>query len=120
MAQRAAATGGLERLVEMLGKMVAAFPTVGDLFDADEALREYNDLLANPQKLLRGPEQVKAIRAQRQQQQAAQQRLALIAKGGPAAVQAAQTLSQTQLGTGSALDAVLSGVGGQPSQASQG
>ncbi len=119
MAQRAAATGGLERLVEMLGKVMAAFPTVGDLFDADEAVREYNDLLANPQKLLRGPEQVQKIRVQRQQQQAAQQRLALIAQGGTAAVQAAQTLSQTPLGTGSALDALISGVGGQPSQTAQ-
>lgn len=113
MAQKAAATGGLERLTKMAGEMLGAFPTISDILDMDELLREYNALLANPAKILRGPEQVAQIRAQKQQQAASQQRLQMIAQGGPAAVQAAQTMSQTPIGGSSLLDHVL-GVGGAP------
>lgn len=115
MAQKAAATGGIERLAAFVGRELAAFPNAGDILDSDEMIREYNDLLANPSNLLRGDAQVQQIRKAKADQAASAQRLAMIQQGGTAAVQAASTLSQTPIGTGSALDAVMSGMGmGKP------
>lgn len=107
LAQKAAATGGIERLVALAGHIIAAYPQAGDVINPDETIREYNDLVGNPEKLLNTPEEVERLRQQRAQQQATMQRLQLIAQGGQAAASAAQTLSQTPLNTGSALDALL-------------
>ena len=112
VAQKAAATGGIERLVEMLGKIIGWDPSVADNVDMDETMREYNDLLSNPQKIMRAEGQVQQMRTQRQAQAAQQQRLQAIHQGGLAAVQAAKTMSDTSLGQGSALDAVVGQAGG--------
>jgi hypothetical protein len=107
MAQKATATGGLERLAQMLGSILGAFPSVGDIIDTDEFIRTYSELLGVSESILKPEDVVQAIRAQKQQQQEQQQRLQAIQQGGSAAVQAAQGLSKTQLHTGSALDALL-------------
>ncbi len=115
MAQKASATGGIERLAAFVGRIAAAYPNAGDVLDTDEMIREYNDLLANPEKLLRSPDQVDQIRQQKANQAAAAQRLQMIQQGGTAAVQAANTLSNTPIGNGSALDGVLGAMGmGKP------
>ena len=107
MAQKAAATGGMERLLQFVGSMIGAFPQVGDILDSDEMVREYNTLLGNPEKLLRDPDAVAQLRQQKAKQAQQNQRMQMIAQGGTAAVQAAQTLSQTQVGSGNALEALL-------------
>ena len=116
LAQKAAATGGLERLATMAGHLIGAFPQTGDLLDTDEFMREYNSLLGNPDKILRDADQVAQLRQQKNQQAAAQQRLRMIAQGGPAAAQAANSLGNTPLNTGSALDALMGNNGGQQQQ----
>lgn len=111
LAQKAAATGGLERIAGLIGNMVAVYPQVKDNLDPDAFIREFNDLLGNPQKILFGPEIVQQQRQAAQKQQAAQQ--AMVAAHGMAqtasvGADAAQTLSQTQIGGGQqALAAVL-------------
>lgn len=115
VAQKAAATGGLERLASLIGNLVAVYPDVKDNLDSDKFLREFSELLGNPADIMRGPEQVKVIRAQQQQQQAnaakmqAADQMANTANTG---AQAAQVLSQTQVGGGG--DALSMLVGQKP------
>lgn len=112
LAQKAAATGGLERIAALIGNMVAVFPEAKDKLDPDIFIDEMNDLLGNPQKIIRGPEQVAQLR--QQQAQAAQaahaaagaQQIAATANTG---AQAAQTLSQTNVGAGGNALAMLMG-----------
>ena len=111
LAQKAAATGGLERLIALIGNMVAVFPEAKDNLNPDIFIHEMNDLLGNAQKVLRGPQEIKKLRAaaaaaqQRAQQQA---ELAHAADTANTGAQAAQVLSQTQIGGGqNALAAVL-------------
>ncbi len=115
LAQKAASTGGIEALIKMSGEIGAIHPEILDIPNFEEAIREYNDLLGNKQALVNGPEKVAAIRQQRakQQQQAQQAQMTqqtadTVSKGADAA----NVLSQTDIGSGqSALQAVL-GTGG--------
>ena len=117
LAQKASATGGLERLAALIGNMAALFPTVKDNLDSDAFLREYNDLLGNPEKILLGPEQVQAVRAQNAQAAAHQQQMAAMtqmAQAAGAAAPAGQVLANTQVGGGqNALGAMIGGGGSQ-------
>ena len=119
MAQRAAATAGIERLLALQGRMAAVNPGVLDLIDDDEVLREYGDQLGVTQRIFRAPEQLTALRDQRakqqQQQQQDEQMQKLATQTGPALAASANTLANTPLGGGtSALQAMLgSGGGGQ-------
>ena len=116
LAQKASATGGLERLAALIGNLSAIYPNVKFLLDEDEYVREFNDLLANPQKILRGPEQVQQMTQQANQQAQAAQQQAAIAHGVQTAsvgADAAQTLANTQIGGGQqALAALLGQSGG--------
>lgn len=111
LAQKAAATGGLERIVALIGNMVAVFPEAKDKLNVDVFLDEMNVLLANPEKILRGPEELDQIRqqqaaaAQKQQQMVEAQHMAKTAQIG---ADAANVLSNTQIGGGQqALAAIL-------------
>lgn len=111
LAQKASITGGLERILALIGNMVGVYPEVKFLLNADSYVREFNDLLANPEKILRGPEEVAKLQQQEQQQmqqmQQQQQQAASVQNLNTGA-QAAQTLSQTQIGAGQqALSALL-------------
>lgn len=113
LAQKGSATAGMERILALLGNMVGVYPNIKYLLDEDAYVREFNDLLANPEKVLRGPEEVKqfvqqALQAQQQaQQQEAIERGVQTANVG---ADAASTLSQTQVGLGqTALGALLGG-----------
>lgn len=116
LAQKAAATGGLERIAALVGNMVAVWPEAKDNLDPDAFLREFNDLLGNPQKILFGPEQVQqkraddAKKAQQAQTMAALDHGAQIANTG---AQAAQTLANTQIGGGSSALGIMMGQGGK-------
>jgi hypothetical protein len=117
MAQRAAATAGIERLLALQGRMASVNPQVLDLIDDDEVLREYGDQLGVTQKVFRAPEQLAQIRAQKAKQQQAmmqqQQMEKTATQTGPALAQSAQVLSGTPVGGGvSALQAMLGSGGG--------
>ena len=117
LAQKASATGGLERLAALIGNMAALFPTVKDNLDSDAFLREYNDLLGNPEKILLGPEQVQVVRAQNAQAAAHQQQMEAMtqmAQAAGAAAPAGQVLSNVDVGGGqNALGAMVGGGGRQ-------
>jgi hypothetical protein len=103
VAQRAASTGGLERIASMIGNLAAVYPEAKDVMDVDAFLREFNELLANPQKIFRSPEAMQQLREQQQKQQAAATQMAAAQHGAQTAnigAQAAQTLSETQIGGG--------------------
>lgn len=113
LAQKAAATGGLERLIALVGNMSAVFPAVKDNIDPDAFIRQFNDLLGNPESILFAPEQVAAQRqqtAQAAQQQAAMAHLQAISQAAGAAAPAGQVLANTDVGGGrNALSAILGG-----------
>lgn len=75
LAQKGAATGGIERLLQMVGSIVPVFPQAKDNLNIDSLVREYNDLLGNPQKVLNGPQQVEELRQEQAQQQQQQQQM---------------------------------------------
>ena len=103
LAQKAAATGGIERLTAFIGNLVAVNPQALDNLDVDSTIEEMNELLGNPNKILRGAPDVAKIRQNRAQQQAAQAKAQAIqqtANTVNTGAQAAATLSQTQVGEG--------------------
>lgn len=116
LAQRASTTGGMERLAALIGNMVGVYPEIKDVMDPDNFIREFSELLGNPQKILRGPEDVAEIRrAQAQRQQQHEQAAAMNQAADTAATgaQAAQTLSNTEVGAaGNALSMMLGIPGG--------
>lgn len=113
LAQKAASTGGIERLASFVGGLQAVDPTAMDKFNVDEAIDEMNRLLGNPQKILRDDKDVAAIRQQRAQaekqamdSQMAVQDMSAIKSGA----QSAEVLSNTQIGGGKmALEQLLGG-----------
>ncbi len=113
LAQKASATGGLERLAAFVGNLVAVYPQAKDLLNIDNLIEEMNTLLDNPQDILHGTEELKQIRqaaAQQQQQVQQAQMLQHSAQTANIGAQAAQTLAGTDVGAGqSALNALLGG-----------
>lgn len=105
-AQAAAATGGIERLLQIAGGLAGVDPAVMDNIDIDFALDKYSSLMNNDPRIIRSPQELAAIRQQRQQQQAQQQQAEMaekLAKG-------AQTLSQTDVGGGQNALQAMTGV----------
>src|SRR6516162_4300578 len=115
LAQRGLATAGIEKLWGFAGNLAAARPGVLDNLDEDETIDEYADALGVSPKLLRDRRIVAQMRQQQQQQAQAQQAM----QAGTAAVQGAQTLSQTDVGGGqNALQLMLGrGAVGGPGEA---
>ena len=126
MAQRAAATAGIERLLALQGRMAAINPAVLDLIDDDTLLREYGDQLGVTHKIFFSPEQVAKTRAMKAKQAQQMQQQAMLnhaaTQTGPALAQSANVLASTPLGGGvSALQAMLgTGGGGTGGGAPQG
>ena len=117
LAQKAAATTGIERLAGFIGNLAAEFPEAKDNFDPDATIQLMNGLLGNPERILRGPEQMAAIRNQRAQQQQQMQKMQMqqhMADTASTGADAANTLAGTKVGQGqqSMLDKML----GAPSQ----
>lgn len=113
LAQKAAATGGIERLASFVGNLAAADPSAMDKFDIDEAIDEMNTLLGNPQKIIRGPDAVAQIRQARAQQQQSMEASTMAGQDSSSIkniAQGAETLSNTQIGGGAdALSQLLGG-----------
>jgi hypothetical protein len=96
MAQSAAETSGIERLLGLAGNLVGVDPAILDNIDLDYALDKYSALMNNDPKIIRSPAELAAIRQQRQQQQAQQQQVEQAEK----MAKSAQVLSQTDTGAG--------------------
>ncbi len=97
LAQKGAATGGIERLMGLVGNISAVYPQAKDVIDIDSVVREYSELLGNPQKVLFGPEAVMAQRqaaAQKAEQIEQMQALQGMAQAAGAAAPAAKVLSE--------------------------
>jgi len=104
-AQQSVAAGGIERLMQLAGSLVAVDPAVLDNIDIDYTLDKYSHLMNNDPKMIRSPEALDQIRKQRQEAQQQAQQAAMaeqLAKAG-------KTLSETNLGGG-----VAPGGGGLP------
>ena len=107
--QAAAATSGIERLLQIAGGLVAVDPAVMDNIDVDYALDKYSSLMQNDPKIVRSPQMLAAIRKQRQQDQQAQQ-MAQQADTAQKMAAAGQTLSQTDVGGGQNALQAMTGV----------
>jgi len=109
-AQLAAATSGIERTLQLAGGLVGVDPGVMDNLDLDFAISKYSNLMNNDPRLIRSPDQLKAIRDQRAQQQAQQQQMmqaeqaSKLAAGGKA-------LSETDIGGGQSIMSSIMGGG---------
>lgn len=95
-AQQAAASGGIDRILQLAGGLLAAKPDIMDNIDTDFALDKYADLLHLDPKIIRSPDAVAQIRDDRAKQVQAQQQAEQIA----ALSQAGKNLSDTDLGGG--------------------
>lgn len=111
LAQKASATGGIERLAAFVGNLTAVYPEARDLINVDSMISQMNTLLDNPEAILRSTDEIAKIRQAQQQamQQAKQQQDMAngvqIAKTG---ADAANVLADTQIGGGQqALSALL-------------
>ncbi|KPM64028.1 phage tail protein [Pseudomonas putida] len=102
-AQKASAVTGLERIASTIGNLSAAFPEVRDKFDADQWVDEYGEAIGVVPTVIRGDEEVAAIREQRAQQQQQAEAQQALANG----VQAAKLLSETQITGDNALGQIL-------------
>ncbi len=113
LAQKATATGGLERLAAFIGNLVAVYPEARDLLDIDALIEKMNELLDNPQGILHGAEdlaKLRAARAKQQQQVQQAQMLQHTAQTAQIGSQAAANLANTQIGGGeTALSQLLGG-----------
>ncbi len=115
LAQKSASTGGIEALMRMVGELGQIHPEVLDIPDFDETIYEYSDLLGNKQKILKGPKQIQALRQQRakmQQQQHSAEMAGAAADVANKGASAANTLSQTEVGSGQNALAAILGTGG--------
>lgn len=105
-AQKAIATGGVERFAGFVGNLSGVNPEVLDNFDMDAAAQEYADMTGIPARIIRPVDEVKQLREKRsaQQQQgeqmAAAQGTAAVAKDG---AQAAKLLAEADA-TGKPVD----------------
>lgn len=107
-AQAAVQTTGIERLYSFVGGLSAVDPSVLDNVDNDEAVDEFASLLDVSPRIVRSRKDLAALRAKRAEEAQAAQ----IAEATLPAVQAAKTLSETDVGGGqTALTAMLSGEG---------
>jgi len=104
--QRAVGVGQIERGLGFVGNLAGAAPDIMDNIDTDEAVREYNDRLGVPAKIMRDKGQVDELRAKRAQQQQMAQAAAMMpaVKDG---ADAARLLSETNAGGQPVLDTLL-------------
>lgn len=121
LAQRSAESVALKDVLQTAGELTeasiaAGVPSPIRVLNLDEAMREYVDLAnANPKILYTKDEVAAADAAKAKAMQAKQQ-----AGNAMAAVQAGQTLSQTPIGGGTALGALLGHGGATPINTSGG
>lgn len=104
-AQKMVGIGSLDRYLLTISNLAAGSqdPSVWDKVNKDEAVDRYSDMLGIDPSVTVGDDQVQAMREQRAQVMAAQQRAAAI----PAAASAAKDLSQANTGDKNALTDIM-------------
>lgn len=114
-AQKAAAMSGIERQMALVGNASAVYgQEATDNMDIDSVLQTSNQLLGNPESIMRGPEAKAQMRANRAKQQNAATSMEAAqhgAKTAGVAADAANVLSQTQIGGGKTALAQMMGAG---------
>jgi len=107
-AQQALGTVSLEQSVAFAGNLAGVSPDVLDNYDLDKVIRHYNDDVGTPPDIMREPEEVEQIRANRAQQAQAQQAGASI----ESAAGSAKLLSEADVGGNNMLSALMAGAAG--------
>ncbi len=96
IAQRAVATGSIERTARFAAGLAETWPNAPDKFDADQAIDEFGQSVGVPARIIVPDENVARKREAQQAKQEALEIAEAGAKLGPTAVQAAQTSLQAQ------------------------
>lgn len=110
-AQKMVSVGSIERGVSFIGNLAGAKPEALDKLNVDSVVDEYWDVIGASPASLNSDEQVEQIRQARMQQMQAEQ-AAAAAQPIQQSAQAAKLLSETDTGTGSALDNIRAAMGG--------
>ena len=105
-AQKMSGITALEQLASFVGNLAQAIPSVLDKFDGDEAVDKMADMLGTSPSVIISDDKV----AEKRQQQAQQQQIAQAAAYAQQAAAGVKTLSETPVGNGSALDALMPGL----------
>lgn len=114
MAQKAAATTAIERVVAMAGNLAGVNPEIVDNIDMDELIRQYGEFMSVPHKIFRDQKAMLALRDQRRRQQQQEQQAAGSMGMAQGAAQTAKVMADTPVGGGgSALDMMLGMQGGK-------
>lgn len=92
-AQKAVATGAIERTAAFVGTLAAAKPEVLDKFDADQAVDEFADGVGAPPSVIVSDDRVEQIRQQRAEEQRQRQQAEMAATMAPAAKAGAEAAS---------------------------
>lgn len=104
-AQKAVGTRAIDETLAVVGEIANYDPQILDVIDRDEAVRARSMMIGLSPKIINSPDkvaQLRQARQQAQQQAARQQNVERLAE-------TAKTVSETKLGTGSALDALVGG-----------
>lgn len=118
-AQAAAATTGIERVLQIAGNMAGVDPGIMDRIDMDFTLEKYSELMNNDPRMIRDDDEVNQLRQKREQQQQAMQMAEMANKVAPAAANLANIdLGGGQTAAGMMAQSALPG--GTPGQAAVG
>ena len=104
-AQKATSNNAIERAAQFVGFLAGQYPDAAIKFDAEQAIDEFANNSSVSPKIIRSDEVVAKMKADMAAQQQQQQQMQQMAAAAPAAkdgAQAAQLLSQTQVGQGGA------------------
>jgi hypothetical protein len=94
-AQRAVAVGGIERLFGFVGSIAeGGYPQIFNKVDPEQAVDEYARMVGVPPKIVRGDEQVEAMKKEQAQKQAMAENVAAAGEMAGAADSAASAASQ--------------------------
>jgi hypothetical protein len=89
-AQKAVATGAVERVTAYIGNLAAVKPDVLDKFDADEAVDQYADMVGAPPSIIVPDDKVQEARQARAQRQQMAENAQMAATVAPAMKQGAE------------------------------
>jgi len=113
-AQKAVATGGMERLAAFVGNISASKPDALDKLDSDALIDEYADSIGTPVRVIRPEDDVEALRRRRQEQEARMQQAEMAEQVAGAASQgakAAKVLSEADSPRGAVPNDILARAG---------
>ena len=103
-AQKALSSNSIEQVVAFIGNMSAVYPDVIDIINPDKAGMEYAEVVGAPAQMLRGADEIEALRQAKAEAMAEEQQRQRMAEN----IQGAKVLSETPVGRGtSALDKLL-------------